>query len=53
MAEVSRESHSALGFLRAAGSGQYLDPKEPTFVGFLILISLYASVKNVGYLGLR
>ena len=30
----------------------YLDPKEPTFLGFL-MNSLYKSLKKVGYLGLR
>ena len=31
----------------------YQDPKEPTFLGFLFVISFFPSLKKVGYLGLR
>ena len=30
-----------------------LDPREPTFLGFPIMISLYKSLKKVGSLGSR
>ena len=30
----------------------YLHPKEPTFLGFLIMISLYEPLKRVGSLSL-
>ena len=32
---------------RGVGFGVYLDPKEPTFLGLLIMISLYRSKKKV------
>ena len=35
------------------GFRDYLNPKEPTFLGLLALIPLYKSLKKVGYLGLR
>ena len=31
----------------------YLDPKDPTFLGFLNMNSLYNVLKTVGHLGLR
>ena len=42
-----RYGHWALGFgLQGLGSGLYLNPEEPTFLGFLIMISLYKSSKR-------
>ena len=39
-------------FFWGLGFRDYLDPKEPTFFGFLIMISVYTSLKRyVGYLG--
>ena len=37
----------------ASQAWAYLDPKVPTFLGFLDMISLYKSLKRVGYLGFR
>ena len=50
-AVVSQEVEPQRGIIW--GFRTYLNPEEPTFLGFLIMTSLSRCLKKVGYLGLR
>ena len=50
-AVVSQEVEPQRGII--LGFRTYLNPVEPTFLGFLIMTSLSRCLKKVGYLGLR
>ena len=42
----SDQNRSRLPVLVSLNPKPYLDPKEPTFLGFLIMISLYGSLER-------